>query len=722
MIEASPLLDQPALSPADWRRLWLLALHLGSMTEDDKLSWRSGRGGTHIDPAALLDADAEREETLPLAAGLSTDRIASMVERRVDPHAVPVGGHPETRRAVPVGAMLAAGILCDLFGRRLPSEVLRPGTITLLRQDLDTKETADREVGAVELALRALRSVPGWEEVAHPKEVEVVHASPKRLHRLDTVIEEALELGKAVVVIGPDAEALPFFARPLVEEVSDWSASTVASVMGVIRTTCSLTGRMAEDAVEAALPSDDALGRLPIPTIAAAFAGSTTTLEVADRLHDFAERTKSMEARPTDLVTLDDVHGQPEAVADLRGLLEDVRDWRAGRLDWGEVSASRLLHGPPGCGKTMIAAAVAGSAGLPLIATSYAECQSAGHMGDYLAAMGRRVWEAIRDAPSVFFLDEIDSYSVRGGGTNDRRYSTAVVNGLLTDLTKLAATPGVIVLAATNDRSRVDPAVTRAGRLDRHVEIGLPTRDGLAAILSVSLGILPGSAIDAAAARLTGLFGADAATVAKDALGRARRDRVSVAVEHLDAAVRAVVPDDLAAEEAAVAAHEAGHLVAIAALGLPTSRLARLHPHGGYVDAPLPPRRTLADVEAVIAMLLAGRAAEEMIGFGGSAEAGDGPSSDLERATVEAIRIETEYGLGKSGLFHAPVARHERGALPTEVRARVDATLARGMATARMVLEDNLDLLGRVAGALRCERELDADRIASLTMGVVTCG
>ena len=659
---------------------------------------------------------------MPLAAGLPTDRIASMIERRVDPHAVPLGGHPETRRAVPVEAMRAAGILCDLFGRRWPSEVLRPGTITLLRKDLDTKETADREVEAVEHALRTLRSVPGWEEVACPKEVEVVHASPKRLHGFHTGNAEALEVGKAIVVIGPDAEALPFFARPLVEEVIDWPAATTISLLDVIRTACTMTGRMAEDAVKAALPSEDALGRLPIPTLAAAFAGSTTTLEVADRLRVLAERTESMEDRPKEAITLDDVHGQPEAVADLRGLLEDVRDWRAGRLDWNEVSASRLLHGPPGCGKTMIAAAVAGSAGLPLVATSYAECQAAGHMGDYLAAMGRRVREAIREAPSVFFLDEIDSYSVRSQGTHDRRYSTAVVNGLLTDLTKLAATPGVIVLAATNDRSRVDPAVTRAGRLDRHVEIGLPTRNGMAAILEARLGAIPQEAIGAAAVRLTGLSGADAATVAKDALGRARRDRASVAAEHLDAAVRAVVPNDLAAAEAAVAAHEAGHLVAIAALGLPAPRLARLHPHGGYVDAPLPPRRTLADVEDVIAMLLAGRAAEEIMGFGSSAEAGDGPSSDLERATVEAIRIETVYGLGATGLFHAPVARHERGALPAEVRARVDATLARGMATARMALEDNLELLGRVAGALCRERELDADRIAALTVDVVRCG
>lgn len=145
--------------------------------------------------------------------------------------------------------------------------------------------------------------------------------------------------------------------------------------------------------------------------------------------------------------------------------------------------------GPLGNGKTMFAAALAGSAEAHIVATSYADCQKAGHLGDYLRAMSEYVDEAIARAPSVFFIDELDSYARRTGGIErGDRYMSSVVNDLLEQLTRLNDCPGVLIVAATNFPGQVDPAITRAGRFDLHLEVGPPDRAGIDSILRAHLG------------------------------------------------------------------------------------------------------------------------------------------------------------------------------------------------------------------------------------------
>ena len=159
-----------------------------------------------------------------------------------------------------------------------------------------------------------------------------------------------------------------------------------------------------------------------------------------------------------DALTLDSVHGQTEAVVAFDQLVEDLDAWRAGEIAWHEVTSSVLLSGPPGTGKTLLAQAVAGSAAAHFVKTGYAECQKAGHQGDMLKALYAAADQAIAKAPSVFFLDEIDSFYCRGQSSNG--YITGVVNGLLILLDRLNATPGMIVIAATNFVENVDPAIT----------------------------------------------------------------------------------------------------------------------------------------------------------------------------------------------------------------------------------------------------------------------
>jgi Cdc6-like AAA superfamily ATPase len=164
---------------------------------------------------------------------------------------------------------------------------------------------------------------------------------------------------------------------------------------------------------------------------------------------------------PTGQVTLEDVHGQPVAKQALEDLCADLAEWRAGRLAWSEVTRSFLLYGPPGNGKTMLSEALAGSAGVPLIATSYSDNQRLGHQGDMLKGLTEAVTRACANAPSVFFIDEIDAFHTRGQSHNG--YIIGVVTGLLTQLDRLMRTEGVILLAATNHPDTVDPAIRRTG-------------------------------------------------------------------------------------------------------------------------------------------------------------------------------------------------------------------------------------------------------------------
>ena len=143
-------------------------------------------------------------------------------------------------------------------------------------------------------------------------------------------------------------------------------------------------------------------------------------------------------------LTLDKVHGQPNVVEAFSQVISDLEEWTAGNLAWSDVTSSFLLYGPPGTGKTLLAQALAGSAGLPLVQTSYSDCQRAGHQGDMLRELNSAFEKAINAAPSVLFIDEIDSFYSRSGsgGTSLSGYIVGVVNGLLTQIDKANATPG----------------------------------------------------------------------------------------------------------------------------------------------------------------------------------------------------------------------------------------------------------------------------------------
>ena len=173
-------------------------------------------------------------------------------------------------------------------------------------------------------------------------------------------------------------------------------------------------------------------------------------------------------------------------------LKEDLALWREGALGWDEMSAKMLLSGPPGTGKTTFAKALCNTLKVPLIVSSVASWLEYGFLGDVLQQMSEVFDTAREHAPCIVFIDELDAIGSRSGGRggNDRyeHYWTNLITRLLELLDGALKTEGVIVVAATNLPDRIDPALLRSGRLEKHVVIPPPDTQALAGILAHHLG------------------------------------------------------------------------------------------------------------------------------------------------------------------------------------------------------------------------------------------
>ena len=189
---------------------------------------------------------------------------------------------------------------------------------------------------------------------------------------------------------------------------------------------------------------------------------------------------------------------------------------------WTRASSSADRPGP---GKTIFAQALASTCIVPVHLHSLARWQAKGHLDDLLKAMRRAFEEAKADAPCILFIDELDSFGDRErlGGHNEQ-YSREVINGFLECLDGAEGREGVVVVGATNLPDKIDPAIRRPGRLDRHVVIPLPDLEARKGILRHHLGdALPGADLTEAAERLEGASGAVIEQVVRDARRIARR-------------------------------------------------------------------------------------------------------------------------------------------------------------------------------------------------------
>lgn len=353
---------------------------------------------------------------------------------------------------------------------------------------------------------------------------------------------------------------------------------------------------------------------------------------------------------------LEELEGYGQARVWGENLVSDLADWKAGRIPWRDVDCGLLLSGPPGSGKTLFASALARSCGAHFLGTSSAQWQAKGHLGDMLGAMRKSFRDAANMAPTILFIDEIDAIGDRRAFRGDNAgYSLQVINALLEVLDGSDGREGVVVVAASNFPDKLDEALRRPGRLDRHIVIGLPDQAARAQMLATHLELGSGrtDTLHEAAKAMSGYSGALIAQVAKDARRIARKAGREVAV----ADVLSLVPPLTAIgadERWESCLHEAGHAIVGLELGFGdiefiavAREVGHFDERAGHIHWKRSVRRNRKRQSYLdeIAMMLAGMAAEKvMVGdiLDGS---GGVEGSDLQRASDMGTLMLASLGL-----------------------------------------------------------------------------
>ncbi|BAR47160.1 MULTISPECIES: AAA family ATPase [Methylobacterium] len=421
-------------------------------------------------------------------------------------------------------------------------------------------------------------------------------------------------------------------------------------------------------------------------------------------------------------ITLDELHGCREAVAYGREVIRDLQAWRDG-APWSSVSDGALVSGPPGTGKTLFAQALAASAGIPLVAASLGQWQSAdqAHLGTTLRAMRATFAEAKALAAGrrgcLLLTDECDVFVDRRTVRHEHAdYVLQVTNAFLECLDGVAGREGVVVIGTTNDADRVDPAIRRPGRLGRHIEIGLPEAGERVAMLRVRLGDdLPGADLLPVAYRTERYTGAMIEALVEDARRRARHAGRPLALDDLLAVAGAADEATPAAILDRIAVHEAGHalmayleepgremVLALQTRGDDRGWMAAKDPHQGVL--------TRAAAEDRVRIMLGGRAAEEIL----LDSASSGARQDLLTATHLVVSLVGEWGMGGRGLV--AVEQDPAMALAADplLRRDVQDLLDRLYGETLATVSRHAGAVRRIADALVERRRLDGDEVARL--------
>ena len=362
----------------------------------------------------------------------------------------------------------------------------------------------------------------------------------------------------------------------------------------------------------------------------------------------------------SDGIRFDDVAGEDEAKENLAEIVDYLHDPKK----YSDVGASMpkgvLLVGPPGTGKTMLAKAVAGEAGVPFFAMSGSEFVEM-FVGMGASKVRDLFRQAKEKAPCIVFIDEIDAIGKKREGQlggNDEREQT--LNQLLTEMDGFDSNNGVLILAATNRPESLDPALTRPGRFDRRVPVELPDLAGREAILKVHAKKIKTAAdvdFHTIARMAAGTSGAELANIINEAALRAvRSGRTVVEQADLEESIEVVIAGYQKknaimtdAEKHVVAYHEIGHAL-VAALQVdsaPVQKITIIPRTSGALGYTMQVEQndkvlmTREELENKIATLTGGRAAEELV-FG---QVTTGASNDIEQATKIARAMITRYGM-----------------------------------------------------------------------------
>jgi cell division protease FtsH len=444
--------------------------------------------------------------------------------------------------------------------------------------------------------------------------------------------------------------------------------------------------------------------------------------------------------------TFADVAGVDEAKEELREIVEFLSNPKKYQRLGGRIPKGVLLLGPPGCGKTLLARAVAGEANVPFFFMSGSEFVEM-FVGLGAARVRELFQQAKEKAPALVFLDEIDTIGKgragaggAGLGAHDEREQT--LNQLLVEMDGFDASKGVIIMAATNRPDVLDPALVRPGRFDRQVVVDRPDLKGREEILRVharGVALSPNVELRTIAARTPGFTGADLENVVNEAaLLAARREKNAVTMDELEEAIdrssmglerksRVMSPK----EKRRVASHEMGHaLVAHYSENLDPVHRITIIPRGTAalgltMTRPLEDRflATEPELKDTLAYAMGGRVAEELV-YG---EISTGAQNDLEKATQIARAMVSEYGMsekvGPLSLGHDdPNAFFSSGPrISSGTAEKIDEEVSRLLSEAHdqaeRLLMDHRDLLDRLGELLLVVETIDGEELEAYTSG-----
>lgn len=539
---------------------------------------------------------------------------------------------------------------------------------------------------------------------------------PRDREKLDGAVAKALSWGLPIVGLSPSAAG--HMPPTLVAAARHRLVLPPVNASVMARTIELVTGRRCRAADLTQVASE-----IELLDLAVALRHDRTPAECIDELRRLqADRARKQGARE---LTLSQLHGLEPAVEWARGLMADLAAWRRGEISWAAVDHGAVLDGPPGTGKTLFAQVVAAETRLPFISASLSKWQSNGHLGDLLKAMRADFAMARARAPAIMFIDEVDAFADRSTITHDHKdYSVQVINGFIELLDGTDGREGLILIAASNDVRRCDPAIVRSGRLNRIIRINLPDVPTRARMLRVRLGAdLSDMDLDRVARVTEGMTGADIEKVVKSARQTARRAGRELIEADLLGAVTAGERERPPELLRRFAVHEAGHALLYTLLVGHEGLVVSLQARDG-AEAWVQRRRTglagtKGEIEAEIATLLGGRVAEELVLGEAGAGCGGSLGSDLHLATRLAAAM--VGSLGHAGphplLFVSPLDRTDEILSCGPLRLAATEILDRAYERARSLIGRHRPALDRVVEALLATGYLDGDAVAALVAG-----
>ncbi len=461
------------------------------------------------------------------------------------------------------------------------------------------------------------------------------------------------------------------------------------------------------------------------------------------RMNSFSKARTKLGADEKNKVFFKDVAGADEEKEELEEIVDFLKDPGKYTEIGAKIPKGVLLMGAPGTGKTLLAKAVAGEAGVPFYSISGSD-----FVEMYVGVGASRVRDlfetAKKTAPSIIFIDEIDAVGRhRGaglGGGHDEREQT--LNQLLVEMDGFGGEAELIVMAATNRPDILDPALLRPGRFDRQITVNYPDLKGRLEILKVharNKHFEPGVDFEAIAKRTVGFTAADLANLLNEAaLYAARANKKLIGDSDLEeATIKVIVGPKKSSrvikegEKKKTAYHEAGH--AVVGHFLPTQdpiRQISIIPSGralGYtLSVPEEDKYSVykSEMEEKIAMLLGGRAAEKLV-FG---DISGGAYSDIERATETARKMVTQLGMSDSlgpivfGTGHEEVflgkdfssSRNFSEKIAAQIDDEIHRIVTNGYKLAEKIISEHMNEMNFIAEYLVANEVMDADQFLAV--------